>query len=44
MMHDEFVSRLSHVDSTQTRRFFRKMKKDLMSQANDIVAQISSMA
>ena len=44
IMHDEFVSRLSHVDSTQTRLFFRKMKKDLMSQANDIVAQISSMA
>lgn len=44
IMHNEYISRLSHVDSRQTRLFFRKFRNDLVSQANDIVAQISALA
>lgn len=40
LMQDDFVSRLSHVDTKQTRRFFKQLEEDLAVSTNEIIDQI----
>lgn len=40
LMQDDFVSRLSHVDKTQVRRFFTQLHDDLAVSTNEIIDAI----
>lgn len=40
LMQDDFISRLSHVDKTQVRRFFQQLTEDLSVSANEIIDNI----
>ena len=39
-MNEDFVSRLSHVDKRQVRRFFQQLKEDLAVCTNEIIDHI----
>ena len=39
-MQEDFVSRLSHVDHHQVRRFFQQLEEDLTVSTNEIIDQI----
>ena len=39
-MQNDFVSRLSHVDKKQVRRFFSQLKEDLSVSTNEIIDNI----
>lgn len=40
LMQNDFVSRLSHVDKKQVRRFFNQLKEDLSVSTNEIIDNI----
>ena len=40
LMQNDFVSRLSHVDKKQVRRFFSQLKEDLSVSTNEIIDNI----
>ena len=40
LMQEDFVSRLSHVDKHQIRRFFQQLDDDLTVSTNEIIDQI----
>lgn len=40
LMQEDFVSRLSHVDRHQVRRFFRQLEDDLTVSTNEIIDNI----
>lgn len=44
IMQDEYIARLSHVDSRQTKAFFRQFRADIINQANELADQIASLA
>ena len=40
MMQNDFVNRLSHVDKTQTKRFFAQLDEDFAVSTNEVVDMI----
>ncbi len=40
LMRNDFISRLSHVDKTQVRRFFQQLHDDLAVCTNEIIDHI----
>lgn len=40
LMHSDFISRLSHVDKRQVRRFFKQLDEDLAVSTNEIIDHI----
>ena len=40
LMQEDFVSRISHVDKHQIRRFFQQLDDDLTVSTNEIIDQI----
>jgi len=40
LMQEDFVSRLSHVDRHQVRRFFRQLEDDMAVSTNEIIDNI----
>ena len=43
-MQNEMLMRLSHVEPGSTKLFFKKMKDDIASRTEEIVAQIKELA
>ena len=43
-MQNEMLMRLSHVEPGSTKLFFKKMKDDIASRTEEIVAQIEELA
>ena len=43
MMQNEMLTRLSHVEPGSTKLFFKKMKEDILSHSEEILAQINSL-
>lgn len=42
-MQEDFISRLSHVDRHQVRRFFTQMREDLTVSTNEVIDHIYSL-
>ena len=43
LMHDEFVSRLSHTEPGNVKGFYKKLRMDFNAQVSDIVSTISQL-
>lgn len=43
-MRGDFVTRLSHIDKTQVRKFFNQLEDDLNASTNEIIDQICHLA
>lgn len=43
LMHDEFVSRISHTEPGNVKGFYKKLHMDFNAQVSDIVSTISQL-
>ena len=43
LMHDEFVSRISHTEPGNVKGFYKKLRMDFNAQVSDIVSTISQL-
>ncbi len=43
LMHDEFISRISHTQPGNTKGFYKKLRSDFNAQAEDIVSTLTQL-
>lgn len=43
LMHDEFVSRISHTEPGNAKGFYKKLRMDFNAQVSDIISTISQL-
>lgn len=43
LMHDEFVSRISHTEPENVKGFYKKLRMDFNAQVSDIISTISQL-
>ena len=43
-MNDEFISRISHTEPGNVKKFYKKLKEDFNAQTDDIINSISQLS